>query len=264
MNSWVSDSSSLVVRYQQPAGKPLFQAMVDVASRRLHDLCLQGLAVAQQELAQGGIRVDLAGEVLGSHPQRGSGKLHLGFDERSVDACEQRHPEHAFATDHADLGSHAIFQIIDQRYHAGLEEVDGLDGRVRCVDHLLERENDGTELGQQSCDYVGRQGCQQAIAPGRGLRGQTTALLTVAGRECWSLSVVSMPVSCNDKRYVICYRDVHNYEFAVSDFIMLTNGCDAVLYANTVMLLWSDVSECRQFLLAGRAYRGKQRQDRAR
>jgi len=91
----------------------LFDRAVAAADGVLRHLREQRGVVAHQQRGQGTALVESVAQVLGLHAVAVAGRLHHGAAHGAL-AFEQRHADHAFVSNHGDLGGGAVFHHIQQ------------------------------------------------------------------------------------------------------------------------------------------------------
>jgi hypothetical protein len=80
-------------------------------------------------------------KITDGHPQRHTRLLHHRIHEGFINPRQERDTEHALPPDDADLSLHTIVQVGDERDHAGLDEVDGVNRGIRPIELLPTFEN---------------------------------------------------------------------------------------------------------------------------
>ena len=92
-----------IAGHQQPAGETCFHQVKSRTGRRLHELRKKDIQVAIEGGARCRIAFDLACESGCVDAPRMAGTLNEGAQRRHIDAEQQRHSQHSFVADQADL-----------------------------------------------------------------------------------------------------------------------------------------------------------------
>nr|GEU28278.1 hypothetical protein [Tanacetum cinerariifolium] len=156
-----------VQAFKQPAAQALFDAAVTGAGHRLRQLGEQGAGVAHQLLRQGAAAKECVAQHGSAHAVAVTCGLH---DSGAVGAFGfvHRHPHHAFAADHGDLGGAAVLgHILERDDGVGREE--GVFHLVADVEQVLAGfERHQLQMFEHRHQLFAGQGAQQFILLGSG------------------------------------------------------------------------------------------------
>ena len=152
--------------HQEPAGEPHVHPVLGVAGRRLGDLGVERLHVAQQQRPERSTPLEGRPQLV--CPDAPGGRFHLdhGLGGRALGAEEGRQTGQPLAADEADLDAVAVIQRDDVGDHPALGKVDGLDCPTGLVEDLLQLQLGRLKVIRQGGEVGRRQGGEKPVADG--------------------------------------------------------------------------------------------------